>query len=404
MDGDAGQGMGRAGGPRGLPQARGDGAGRQKRPYPARRAHQRGRNSGGTHGLQQQCRVLEAQGRADRLGAGGPGGCAAAGNRRRAERAAPARGACLRRFRSLAGGPGAAELDGPRAGKHEGADPHEQVRLHRGRSGDRARGTGKMEQALGGLIHPEMTGLIGLVFALGLRHGFDPDHLVAIEGMSRWSGLFFSLGHGAVVTLVGLGVALAAADLRAPRWLEQLGAWISIGVLLVLGIGNLLMTARTPSGTAVPLVGMRGRWLPDRLARASHPLVIASVGAAFALSFDTLSHALLFSLTGASMAGALFAAMLGIVFTLGMVLTDTLNGWWVARLVAGADRRAALVSRCVSVAIAFLCLALAAGGVAKYVLPALEEQAAAFGPVLSVGSILLISAVYALASRFTVLR
>ena len=272
-----------------------------------------------------------------------------------------------------------------------------------------------MEPALGGLIHPEMTGLIGLVFAVGLRHGFDPDHLVAIDGMtrssarmrpgmSRWSGLFFSLGHGAVVTLVGLGVALAAADLRAPRWLEQVGAGISIGVLLVLGIGNLLMTARTPSETAVPLVGMRGRWLADRLARASHPLIIASVGAAFALSFDTVSHALLFSLTGASMAGALFAGMLGIVFTLGMVLTDTLNSWWVAKLVSGADRRAAFVSRCVSVAIAFLCLALAAGGIAKYVLPALEGQALAFAPLLSVGSILLISAVYALARRFTVLR
>ena len=144
--------------------------------------------------------------------------------------------------------------------------------------------------------------------------------------------------------------------------------------------------------------------MADRLARASHPLVIASVGAAFALSFDTLSHALLFSLTGASMAGALFAAMLGIVFTLGMVLTDTLNSWWVAKLVSGVDRRAAFVSRCVSVAIAFLCLALAAGGIAKYVLPALEERAAGVAPMLSVGSILLISAAYALARRFAVLR
>jgi len=101
---------------------------------------------------------------------------------------------------------------------------------------------------------------------------------------------------------------------------------------------------------------------------------------------------------------ALFAAMLGIVFTLGMVLTDTLNSWWVAKLVSGVDRRAAFVSRCVSVAIAFLCLALAAGGIAKYVLPALEEQALAFAPMLSVGSILLILAAYALASRFAVLR
>src|SRR2546428_2013474 len=153
-----------------------------------------------------------------------------------------------------------------------------------------------MEPALGGLIHPEMTGLIGLVFALGLRHGFDPDHLVAIDGMtrssarvrpgmSRWSGLFFSLGHGAVVTLVGLGVALAAADLRAPRWLEQLGAGILIGVLLVLGLGNLLMTARTPSGTAVPPGGMRGRRLGGRLAAAGPPPVIASGGAAVPPSF-----------------------------------------------------------------------------------------------------------------------
>src|SRR5436309_2325806 len=46
--------------------------------------------------------------------------------------AAPARGARVRRFRSLAGGPGAAQLDGPRARKHQGADPHEQVQLHRG--------------------------------------------------------------------------------------------------------------------------------------------------------------------------------------------------------------------------------------------------------------------------------
>src|SRR3977135_1593254 len=85
-----------------------------------------------------------------------------------------------------------------------------------------------MKQPLGGLIHPEMTGLIALVFALGLRHGFDPDHLVAIDGltrssararpgMSRWSGLFFSLGHGAVVTLVGLGVAVAAGDWEGAR-------------------------------------------------------------------------------------------------------------------------------------------------------------------------------------------
>jgi hypothetical protein len=87
-----------------------------------------------------------------------------------------------------------------------------------------------------------MTGMVALVFVLGLKHGFDPDHLVAIDGMarstrSRWCGLFFSLGHGVVVTLVGVAVALAATEWQAPAWLEHAGALISIGVLLTLGLG-----------------------------------------------------------------------------------------------------------------------------------------------------------------------
>jgi nickel/cobalt transporter (NiCoT) family protein len=217
-------------------------------------------------------------------------------------------------------------------------------------------------------------GLIALVFLLGLKHGFDPDHLVAIDGLtrsrgSRWCGLFFSLGHGAVVTLVASAVAIFARDWQAPGWLGELGAWISIGVLLVLGIANLLMVFRTPAGRPVSLLGVRGRWLVERLAQATHPAVIASVGAAFALSFDTLSHALLFSFTG-----WVFAAVLGLVFTLGMVVTDALNGLWVARLIG---------SRCMSAAIALLCLAIGATGLAKY------------GAPVSVATLLVIGATYA---------
>src|SRR2546426_12590533 len=91
--------------------------------------------------------------------------------------------------------------------------------------------------------------------------------------------------------------------------------------------------------------------------------------------------------------------LIGLVFALGLR-----HGLWVAKLVSVADRRAAFVSRCVSVAIAFLCLALAAGGIAKYVLPALEEQALAFAPILRGGSIRVISAAHAVASRFALLR
>src|SRR6185295_12463223 len=104
--------------------------------------------------------------------------------------------------------------------------------------------------------------------------------------------LFFSLGHGVVVTLVGVGLARMAADWQPPQWLEYTGAWISIGVLVALGLANLMTALRTVPGRPVALAGVRSHWLPKRLASANHPAVIAAVGAAFALSFDTISHAL----------------------------------------------------------------------------------------------------------------
>lgn len=240
--------------------------------------------------------------------------------------------------------------------------------------------------------------MVALVFLLGLRHGFDPDHLVAIDGMtrstsSRWCGLFFSLGHGLAVTLIGVAVAIVATEWQAPAWLEQAGASISIAVLLVLGIANLRAIARTPTGKRVALIGLRGRWLTDRLARASHPAVIASIGAAFAVSFDTVSHALVFSLSGATMAGALFAGLLGLIFTLGMVLTDALNGLWVARMMSGS----ANASRWMSAAVAFLCLLIALLAMLKQSLPAVDRLVDVASVPLSIATVLVISAIGAFA-------
>ena len=56
-----------------------------------------------------------------------------------------------------------------------------------------------------------------MVFLLGMRHGFDPDHLAAINSLtrlnlspnpsvSRWAGIFFSFGHGLIVVLIALSV------------------------------------------------------------------------------------------------------------------------------------------------------------------------------------------------------
>lgn len=261
-------------------------------------------------------------------------------------------------------------------------------------------------------------GLTALVFALGVKHGFDPDHLVAIDGLTRasarrkagaapgaaqvarWVGLFFSLGHGAIVTLVGLAVALYAQQWQAPGWLEPLGATISVGVLALLGAANLYTVRKTPSGARVAPVALRGRWVSKRLAGAGHPATIAALGAAFALSFDTVSHAIVFSLSGATAAGAFFALGLGLVFTLGMVLTDTLNGWWVARMVQRSDAAAATASRRMSLAIGGLCLAIAASGLARLAVPHLDHLMTLYAPLIGAMTFLLVLAVY----RRTALR
>src|SRR5688500_9595651 len=133
--------------------------------------------------------------------------------------------------------------------------------------------------------------LAAVVFLLGLKHGFDPDHLAAIDGLtrynagsrprlSRWSGLLFSAGHGLVVTLVAVTVATVAVEWRAPRWLEDTGAWVSIGFLAALGVANLWAVLRTPRGQVVRPAGLRSR-LFARFTQASHPVLIAAVGAAF---------------------------------------------------------------------------------------------------------------------------
>jgi len=239
----------------------------------------------------------------------------------------------------------------------------------------------------------DLAGLVLMVFLLGLRHGMDPDHLAAVDGLARhnsrdqprvarWSGCLFSLGHGAVVTLVAGIVAATLHDASAPQWLERLGAWISIVFLLALGIVNVVAVLRTPADRVVRPAGFKGRWL-GRIAETGHPAVIAMIGAAFALSFDTLSQAALFSLTAVHLAGWPFSVALGLVFTLGMTATDGLNGAWVARMVERADRRARVASRVMGLAIASLGIGIAGLGVARL----LSERAAALlaGAELAMG-------------------
>lgn len=218
--------------------------------------------------------------------------------------------------------------------------------------------------------------LLALVFILGAKHGLDADHLATIDGLTRfnlreapararWCGSLFSLGHGAVVMIIALGVGYASLQWQVPVWMEAVGTWISIIFLTLLGLLNLRAVLATDSDAIVAPVGIKAGLL-RRLQSASHPLAIAAVGALFALSFDTMSQAALFAVTAARHGGVMHAMLLGLAFTGGMLLMDGINGLWIARLLRRADHRARIASRLMGLLVAIISLAVAALGFLRW--------------------------------------
>ena len=72
---------------------------------------------------------------------------------------------------------------------------------------------------------PVLIGTAVLAYSLGLRHAIDPDHIAAIDNVTRKLmqegkrpvavGFFFALGHSTVVVLASLAVALTTTALSS---------------------------------------------------------------------------------------------------------------------------------------------------------------------------------------------
>jgi len=212
--------------------------------------------------------------------------------------------------------------------------------------------------------------------------------------------MLFSLGHGAVVMAIALGVSVVAGQWEVPAWFGTLGSLVSIAFLVALGGLNLAAVLRAAPDQVVQPIGLKGSLL-GRLRHVSHPVLVALVGAVFALSFDTLSQAAFFALTATRFGGWQHALLLALLFMLGMLLTDGINGLWIARLIARADQVALLASRVMGLVVAGISLLVAAFGLAKMLSPAIdawsEGKELAFGFAL-VG---VIAASYFVALRLT---
>jgi high-affinity nickel-transport protein len=185
-----------------------------------------------------------------------------------------------------------------------------------------------------------------LAFALGVRHGTDPDHLTAIDGLSRIrprasNGLLFAIGHGLVVTLLAAGVGHVLAGRAA-----FFGPW----ALILIGIVNAWKVFR-PS--PLPLVAARPL--------VTQPFVLGMVRAA---GFETASQ-----LSALILAAQANPWLFGAAFSGGMMLVDGLDGYLAAstlNLAAHGGTNARMASRLLGVIVVMFSFSLGGAGLMGY--------------------------------------
>lgn len=210
--------------------------------------------------------------------------------------------------------------------------------------------------------------MVFMALILGIRHGLDLDHLATIDAMTRtvrespylskMVGFLFSLGHGLVVTLISLLIGGGLMETKVPEWLDGFGSWISFFFLVIFGLINLWNITQTSSHTTLP-VGIKSFLAKKMVNKRYNTLFIMLIGALFAFSFDTFSQIALFSISASLMSGWMFSGILGLTFTLGMIITDSFNGLFVSMIIQRADGMSLVISQGLGVIISLFSLVTA---------------------------------------------
>ncbi|MBV8580738.1 MAG: hypothetical protein JOZ86_08880 [Candidatus Eremiobacteraeota bacterium] len=237
------------------------------------------------------------------------------------------------------------------------------------------------------------------VFVLGLRHGADPDHLAAIDNvtrsayprtprLSRFVGTFFAGGHTVMVLAISALVGLLGARLgHHAAAIETIGTWISVVVLVAIAVANLRALRRGADRVA----GAKLRLLPRGLRDGTNALLAIPIGLLFGFGFETSSQIVAYGLAFGNGNGILGAVLVGAMFSVGMICTDTLDSLFVHRLISDRSSRRPAVMR-----VWILSVALLAFAVAAYELAGLFGLRMPFGD-LTVSAVLVgaLSAVFA---------
>lgn len=216
-----------------------------------------------------------------------------------------------------------------------------------------------LSMSLGRLSLP-LAGLAAVAYLLGLRHGFDADHIAAIDSTTRKLiqeergtfavGTWFSLGHSTVVLGLVLGLVLATRTvIGAIPQLESVGqvagAAVSGTFLWLIGVSNVVIvlgvyrafrrlrdgaTDGLAPSDALARLGFFSRLLRPLFRSVDAPWKMFPIGLLFGLGFDTASEVALIGVAvGAGMTAAVpfwVVLVLPLMFTCGMVLVDSTDG------------------------------------------------------------------------------
>ncbi len=202
-----------------------------------------------------------------------------------------------------------------------------------------------------------------LSYFFGVRHGFDADHLAAIDNAtrklmqegrkSRYTGLMFSLGHSTVVILLSLMlmISIRITENAMPE-LEQAGTIVGTLVsglfLFLLGTMNLFVLIELKKAYEASIHdaisdedledilskrGFMNRYLGKIFRIIKNQYYMYPIGFLFGLGFDTASETALLALSAAT-AGIfntipIYSLLVfPFLFTAGMVLTDSSDGFF----------------------------------------------------------------------------
>jgi high-affinity nickel-transport protein len=206
-------------------------------------------------------------------------------------------------------------------------------------------------------------GLGVTVYALGMRHAFDADHLAAIDNTTRKLmtdgqrpvsvGFWFSLGHSSVVfvlcALLTLGIRSLTSQLQADdSTLHQItgvvGPTISglflamiavLNLVILVGILKIFREMRRGDFDEAALEeqlnkrGFMNRILSRFTKAITKPWQMYPLGFLFGLGFDTATEVGLLAMAGSAATIALpwYAVLcLPVIFAAGMSLWDTIDG------------------------------------------------------------------------------